>query len=279
MPAPERQKALLTLLADDDDRVYQAIRAELLSGGEKNTGWLREHLLHPDPAIRRRVREFLTEFDAEKNDNAFILFCLSAGENLDLEEGVWRFVLTEYPDANVGAYQAQLDQWAAAITERMPESPTGEDRLRVINEYLYGDLGFRGNGDALSDPQASYLNRVIDRRQGIPIAMCCIYMFVARRLGIAMSGIGMPGHFLCRFQTAIEEHYVDAFHGGLIMNRADARKRLAHYNLDNDDRLLMPVSTRRTLQRMVSNVHLAYKERNDEVATERLQRHLFALAR
>jgi regulator of sirC expression with transglutaminase-like and TPR domain len=279
VPTPERQKALLTLLADEDDRVYQAIRTELLAAGEKSAGWLREHTLHPDPAIRRRVLEFLNEFDAERNDNAFILFCLSAGENLDLEEGVWRFVHTAYPDANVLAYQAQLDQWAEAIRENFHDTPTGADKLRAINEFLYGELAFRGNSDALSDPQASYLNRVIDRRLGIPISLCCVYMFVARRLGMAMSGIGMPGHFLCRYQTPLEEHFVDAFHGGLLMSRAEARKRLAHYNLENDDRLLMPISTRRTLQRMVSNVHLVYKERNDEAAAERLQRHLFALAR
>jgi hypothetical protein len=63
------------------------------------------------------------------------------------------------------------------------------------------------------------------------------------------------------------------------MSRGDARQRLDHYNLENDDRPLQPVSTRRILQRMISNVHLIRKEKREEAAAERLQRYLVALAR
>lgn len=278
-PSPQRQQALITLLADEDERVHRAIQTELAAGGENTIRWMRRHIAHNDPQIRRAVKSFLAAIDVERHDNAFILFCLSSGENLDLEEGVWRFVLTHYPDANPTAYRAQLDEWAGAVREKLDPGALGASALRAMNQHLYSDLGFKGSTESFFDPQNSYLNRVMDLRAGIPITLCILYMLLARRLDLPISGIGMPGHFLCRYQTAFEEYYIDAFHAGLLMSRADARRRLDHYNLENDERPLQPVSTRRILQRMISNVHLIRKEKREEAAAEKLQRYLVALAR
>ena len=130
-----------------------------------------------------------------------------------------------------------------------------------------------------SDPANSYVNRVMDRRRGIPISLSAVYLFVGRRLGLPVAGIGLPGHFLCRYQTSREEIYIDAFNGGKLLDRADCRRRIETLAVEHDDSHLAPVTSRRMLQRMIANLHLLHKEKKQRAEAERLQRHLVALSR
>jgi regulator of sirC expression with transglutaminase-like and TPR domain len=278
-PSPERQQALLTLLADDDPKVHQSIRRQLLADGETSRQWLRAHLIHPDPAIRARVKELVHAMAADDADSQFLEFCLRHGEHFALEEAVWLFVRTRYADANIEAYRAQLDEWANDARPKVLRATSGAATLRAINEVLFTRLGFHGNSDQYYEPANSYLNKVIDLRRGIPISLCAVYQFVTQRLELPVTGIGMPGHFLCRYQSPVDEYYIDPFHQGMLLTRAEARQRLEHFAAASDETLLQPISARRTLQRMIANLHLIHKERRDRVEAERLQRYLVVLSR
>jgi regulator of sirC expression with transglutaminase-like and TPR domain len=279
VPTPTRQSALITLLADDDPAISAQIRSQLIAGGPETLAWLGNHRLHPDPQARRRVQEVLDHFGSTEAEAALVGFLSSSGENLDLEEGVWRFVRTRFPEAPVAAYRAQLDAWAAQLSEEMAEAATGADILGRINRVLFTELGFKGNEQQYYDPANTYLNIVMDRRLGIPISMCVIYLFLCRRLNLPVTGIGMPGHFLCRYQTPREEHYIDAFHGGKLLTRIDCLRRLKQFAVDYEDTVLQPISSRRILHRMISNLHLIYKERRDRAEVARLEKFLGVIGR
>jgi regulator of sirC expression with transglutaminase-like and TPR domain len=275
----KRLSAMLVLLGDDDEAIAAAIREQFLAAGEPALKWLESHRLHDDPLIRRRVGELLRSVAAKEADNAFLGFCLRHGENFDLEDGVWRFNRTAYPSLNIEAYRAQLDDWARRVREEWSGKEDGEQALEAMNRVLYEKLGFRGNEKDYYDPANSYVNMVMDRRLGTPISMCAVYLFVAQRLCLPIAGIGMPGHFLCRYQTPTEEHYIDAFHGGRLLTRSDCKKRLKELAVAYDESHLAPISPRRILQRMVHNLYIIQKERKRREEAERLQRYLIALAR
>jgi regulator of sirC expression with transglutaminase-like and TPR domain len=270
---------MLTLLGDDDPEIVRTIQDQFLSVGDRAYELLEENRLHPEPSVRRRIRSLLNERAASRYDSEFLAFVLSQGEHFDLEQGVWKFTLTTHPDINVAAFQAQLDAWADQVREQLGPTRGPGVILDTLNDLLFQQLGFRGNSENYFDPANSYLNRVMDRRLGIPISLCAIYLFLGRRLGLPLVGIGMPGHFLCRFQSTTEEIFVDPFHGGKLLSRLDCRKRLAELAIEYDERHLAPVSNRRTLQRMIANLHLIHKERRHREEVERLQRYLVALSR
>ena len=270
---------MLTLLGDDDPEVRSAIRTKLVAGGEPVFRFLGRHRLHPEPSVRTRVRELLDQREAALRDGEFMAFVLGQGEQFDLEDGVWRFSLARYPDINVAAFRAQLDAWADRVRDSLRAGASGAETLLALNQVLFGELGFRGNSDDYHDPANSYVNRVMDRRRGIPISLSAVYLFVGRRLGLPVAGIGMPGHFLCRYQTSREEIYIDAFNGGKLLDRADCKRRIEALAVEHDDSHLAPVTSRRMLQRMIANLHLLHKEKKQRAETERLQRHLVALSR
>jgi len=274
-----RRKALLTLLADDDAAVHRAAHEQLLAQGPGVRDWLRPHLLSNDPAVRRGVRAVFAHFGRQTADNRFLAFCLKQGEDLDLELGALLLAHTRHPDANLEAYQAQLDDFAATLRERVVLVPGAKAMLNTINKFVFTELGFAGNQEDYYNPDNSYLTRVMDRRIGIPISLCTIYLGLARRLHLPVVGVGLPGHFVCRFQTSTEEIYIDCFHRGRLMTKADCVHFLLSGNHELRDESLQPLSSRRTLMRMCGNLHRIYYHHRDTAETTRLQRYLVALAR
>jgi regulator of sirC expression with transglutaminase-like and TPR domain len=277
---PASQKAaLLKLLADDDPGIYRSIRQKILSFGPPAAEWLRPHTLSPDPALRRRSQELVLLFDQQTADDLFLGFCLRHGEDFDLEQGAWLLAQTQHPEINVAGYQALLDSFADELRERLGKTVKAEPILETVNHYLFDELGFFGNEENYYDPENSYLNRVLDRRTGNPISLCLFYLLIARRLRLPVAGVGLPGHFICRYQSTAVELYIDAFNRGKLLTKAECVQYLLQGNYSVRDDYLAPVSPRRVLLRICANLHQIYMHLNQTAAATRFQRYLVALAK
>src|SRR5262249_30150755 len=277
---PESQRAaLLNLLADEDPAIYETVRARILSFGPKASQWLQAYRLSNDPLLRRRSQEIVLYFERQAADNRFLGFCLKHGQELDLEQGAWLLAQTQYPDINVEAYTALLDDIAAELRERISAGGSARKVLAAINQHLFGARGFSGNEENYYEPANSYLNRVLDRRTGNPVSLCLVYILLARRLRLPITGIGLPGHFVCRYQSISDEIYVDAFNRGKLLSKADCVQYLLKGNYSIQDQYLAPVSPRALLLRVCTNLHQIYEELEKPEQTTRLQRYLVALGR
>lgn len=260
-PLTERQRvALLELLADDDRAVADVARRRLLDEGPVLGPWLRRHFLSDNPLLRRRTREIVRAFEAAEADRRMAEFCRRAGDDLDLEEGILRLAQTRYPEINLDAYRAILDEWAGRTTEWLPQDRHDTDGiLAALHVVLFQQLDLHGNEENYYDPDNSYASRVIDRRTGNPITLCAIVLLVARRLSLPLTGIALPAHFLCRLQTATREVYLDAFHRGRLLSRSDCIAFVNQLGRPFEPAFLQPVSPRRILQRMCLNLEHAYE--------------------
>ncbi|PYK98527.1 MAG: hypothetical protein DME19_12185 [Verrucomicrobia bacterium] len=275
-----QRRALIKLLSDEDPAVYHVVREKILSCGQTATAWMQPHVLSSDPVLRRRAQEIIEHLARQSADNRFLAFCLSQhGEDLDVEQGTWLLAQTRYPDINVAAYQALFDSYAGDLRERIDFGAKPDQILASINQYLFSELGFRGNEQNYYEPENSYLNRVIDRRTGNPISLCMVYLLLSRRLHLPVTGIGMPGHFLCRFQCSTDELYIDAFNRGKLLSKNDCVKYLVQTNYGFQEGLLAPATPRRILLRMCSNLHQIYLHLKLPDETGRLQRYIVALAK
>ena len=150
--------------------------------------------------------------------------------------------------------RAQLDQLAAR------SDATDVDGLL---RYLFGTLGFTGNRDHYDDPRNSYLDEVLDRRCGIPITLAVVVIEVGRRLGLELTPVGMPGHFLV---GAGPGRYVDAFDGGRVLDAEGCRRRfqeLAGPGAPWSTELLAPVGPRSVLTRVLANLRRLFAASHD----------------
>jgi len=275
----DRQKvAMLSLLADEDPAVSEPVRARIIAHGPAAAVWLREHALSNDSLLRRRVREILRHFERQSADSAFLGFILSHGDDLDIEQAAWLLARTEFPDINVDGYRAWLDQMAAGLFEWIDYRCEPDQIIGVINAYLFEELGFVGNEKNYYEPGNSYLNRVLDRRTGNPINLALVYLLLARRLRLPITGIGMPGHFVCRFQSTTTEWYIDVFNRGRLLTKSDCVKFLLQSSQGYHESHLAPVTQRRMLLRICMNLHHIYVQNEDHDRATRFQRYLVALS-
>src|SRR5688572_32248340 len=91
--------------------------------------------------------------------------------------------IEEYPALDASPYLGMLDEWAEwARTMAVPP------RL-ALRRVIFEMAGFKGNDAQYYDPENSLINRVMDRRIGIPITIAIIYLEVARRLDEPAVGV------------------------------------------------------------------------------------------
>jgi regulator of sirC expression with transglutaminase-like and TPR domain len=199
--------------------------------------------------------------DALSPRQLFIRAVSQPESHIDLAEVALYIAQEEYPYFHPGDYLCKLDQMAAVVKKRLPQERYPLRVIQTINQYLYEDLGFSGNRENYYDPCNSFLNQVIDRRQGIPITLALVYLEIAKRIDFPMVGIGMPGHFLMRPDFADSEIFVDAFHQGEILFPQDCENRLAQIygrKITLHPNFVTPVRPRRFLVRMLNNLKMIY---------------------
>lgn len=120
---------------------------------------------------------------------------------------------------------AEIDELAVELEKLLPPIAEGRFPLRTlkqISRFMFdpvedGGLGFVGNGSDFYDPRNSCLDEVLATRKGIPITLSLIYMELARRVGVEMVGVNLPGRFMVRPVVHEMEVLVDCFNGGEIL--------------------------------------------------------------
>ncbi len=173
-----------------------------------------------------------------------------------LDEGALLIAAHAYPGLDLAGQQGRLDEVAASCADG------GLDGLR---RHLFEVLGFRGNTRRYADPRNSFLNDVLDRRTGIPIALAVVTMEVGRRVGLQLQGVGMPGHFLVR-HDADPPTLIDPFGGGRLLGERECEglfRKVHGAYAPFDPSLLTTAGPRAILTRMLANLRHLYQSTGD----------------
>ena len=182
-----------------------------------------------------------------------------------LDRSALALAATEYPDLDIGRELASMDSLAAGAARRLGDRRDPLFCLNALSEFLFDEIGFRGNEEEYYDPRNSYLNDVLARRLGIPITLALVYVETGRRLGVPLSGIGLPGHLVVGHRE-LDGLFVDPFNGGILLTEQECAQRIEQVNWGQvpwDPRYLAPLSNRALIARMVRNLKGAYLGRND----------------
>jgi len=193
---------------------------------------------------------------------------LLARDPIPLDEAALAIAAEEYPGLDAGACLARLDALGERVRRVAGPGARAASALRALRQVLAEEEGFRGNERDYSDPRNSFLNEVLERRLGIPISLSVIYLEVARRAGLALHGVGVPGHFLAKYVSASgAEVFLDAFNGGEMLSADEcaARFRARSGGRELERRWLEAVGARQILVRMLHNLRRIYAERKDDV--------------
>jgi regulator of sirC expression with transglutaminase-like and TPR domain len=200
--------------------------------------------------------------------------------DVDLAGAALLIAAQEYEGLDVRSYQVRLDEMGRALRERLEDEQRPERAVMALHHYLFQELGYRGTSEQYYDARNSYLNEVIDRRTGIPITLSLVYIEVARRAGLEVEGVGLPGHFVVRVQTPARGLLVDPFHGGTLMSEKDCQQRLDRIfggKVKLEPKMLRPCGRKDMIERVLRNLKAIHLRDEDKLRALRVVDLLVAL--
>jgi regulator of sirC expression with transglutaminase-like and TPR domain len=189
---------------------------------------------------------------------------------IDLARAALLVASEEYPGLDILRYVAKLEAMAAAVRTQIADAEDPHTKIKHLNLYLFEERGLRGNSQDYYDPRNSFLNEVIDRQLGIPITVSVVYIEVARRIGMPLQGVGMPGHFIVKHTGPEGDIYIDPFNKGRILSREACEELIQQMYgepVPFQEAFLAAVTKKQILSRLLSNLKAIYIQRKQYLKT------------
>ncbi|WP_447970000.1 SirB1 family protein [Nitrospira sp. M1] len=262
-------QALLQLLTDPNTHVADTIQRELVTMGEVVLPFLEEFDWRGQD-LGPRLTDIREDIRFVTLQNELKQLLTTGGQPLDLEAAIFLLARTAYPNTDMGYYTQQLDGLAEEIRPRLVPSLTQEQANHILCRYLFQEKGFFGNRDHYYDPDNSFLNRVLDRRTGIPITLSVLYLLLSNRLGLSCVGVGMPGHFVVKLENTEPAVFIDCFNGGAFLQKKDCQQFLTDAGVKFDDVYLKHTPNDLIVARMIRNLIGVYEQQQESRRVDRL---------
>lgn len=244
--------ALARLFRDDDPETLGLVKEQLIIKGESVVPDLRD-LVNADSAIvAAHAQEVLHAIAGKRNTAELEAILRNHDEEPPLERICWLLSSALMPWIDTEESARQLDAWGLEVRRRLERG--NQDPVTLLTGYLHGELGFDGNREDYYNHENSLLPTVMENRRGLPLTLTLLYMFIARRAGIDVQGVNLPGHFIAR----CGETFFDPFHSGRLLSLADCADILSRQQIELADGHLETPGSREIIARMLANLSHAY---------------------
>lgn len=257
-------ESLIYLLEDPDPEVQVGVKRRFEELGENAV-----------PLLDQFKNESV--HDSEKETINEIIYNITIGSILEefsfiIEEGVNNsrtleksiFLLSKIgnPTIRIEDYQKKLDKISQEISTDIAYTPSVQEKMQILLQYVFRELRFRGDSSDYHNTQNAFLDRVIERRKGLPIMLSLIIVFLGRRLNLPFYGVNMPIHFMLLYETPDRDILLDPFDGGKIVTYDQCYYFLKKNGIKPRPEHLKKADELETLARCIRNLIHSYSKIN-----------------
>ncbi len=271
-------RALVSLLDDEDNEVVSLVEHKILSLGDVMIPFLEnEWETNFDGNVQRRIEDLIHNLQLQSL--RYRLNEWKEDSEDDLLRGVWLLATYQYPDLDFKKVKKDFDKiyYEAWLSHRAYASPS--DQIKNLNHVLFNKLKFTSNTQNFHAPGNSMINTVLETRRGNPIALCIIYMLVARRLEMPVFGVNLPNLFVLTYKSPETQFYINPFNKGLVFSKNDIDNYIAQLKLSPSDRYYEPCTHLEIIQRVLRNLVLSFEKLGEAHKTEEVKELLSELSR
>lgn len=266
-------QALVRLIDDPDDSIYEHVRGQLVQYGNQvipylENQWERHYY---GMLFQSRAERIIHDIQLEEVKNALKNWVDSADK--DLLEGAIIVARYQYPQLNEDAIRQQIQYIRRDIWLELNDNQTAFEQIKIFNRVFFGVYNFRGNLKNYNSPLNSYINTVLENRHGNPLSLCLIYSIVAQLLDIPVYGVNLPNHFILAFmdengsRMMINEQneygvlfYINAFSNGIIFDTAEIKDFLTTNKFELRREYFEPCSNSAIIRRMLTNLMASFQQ-------------------
>ena len=161
------------------------------------------------------------------------------------------------PEASLAEIERLAGELDASLTDAQKETP--DKRLAALNDWMFRVNGFHGSREEMENRANSYLNEVIDDREGLPITLAILHREFGRRIGLDLVGASFPGRFMTRLRKGNDEAekgpVIDVFDDGRILTPDEADAVIMDLTGELPDaEAWSPATPRAVILRMLNNL-------------------------
>ncbi|MEW6470151.1 MAG: transglutaminase-like domain-containing protein [Bacteroidota bacterium] len=259
--------ALISLLDDPDERVFEQIKDKLLSIGQEvipvlETAWENSF----DSLIQQRIENIIHKIQFGKILDELKLWANPL--NQKLIDGAILIARYQYPDLDDKKILKQIEQIKQDVWLELNNNLTALEKVRVINHIIFDIHGFSGNTMNYHAPQNSYINTVLETKKGNPLSLSILYAIIAQDLGIPIYGVNLPEHFVLAYVDAgLSEDqgdkvlfYINPFSRGSVFSKKEVDSFLRQLRLPQQPAYYEPCSNTDIIKRMLRNLINSYEK-------------------
>ena len=272
-PKPKKNQIshLIRLIDDRDEYIRKQVQNQLVEIGEDAIPFLEIAAKSENTLIKSATLEAIQAIIPKQLQNKFSQLANSLnGGHLDLEAGVILLAKFGYPDENVNDISLVLDQLANEASNLMEIKKSPEENVKALTRFLFLEKGFEGNKTNFFDPDNTYFSQVLDRRKGIPISLSALCIFIGQRLGLPIVGVGLPGHYIAKYDSLTQPIYFDPFDSGRIISHKDCAKFSEKMGYRFEEYHLSTATNNETLARMINNLIMIYNKNSQSEKADQL---------
>ena len=264
-------KALISLLDDPDDTIYDEVKHKLISFGDDVIPHLENAWeVSFDHLLQERIEDIIhfLQFEAVKKE----LKTWQQSEDHDLIDAATLIAKYQYPDIDSQQIKKTIAQIKQDIWLELNENLTALEQVQVLNRMIFDDHGFYGNTKNINSPQNSYINNVIETKKGNPITLGLIYIAICQQLDIPIYGVDVPGHFILAYAEDSKNvmFYLNVFNKGTVFGPDDIDKFLEQLKKQPKAEYYTPCSSLGIIRRLVQHLvytydNLGYLDKKEEL--------------
>jgi len=262
-------KALVSLLDEEDPEVLTHVEQKIISLGGTIIPYLEQQWEQQfNPVVQRRLEDLIhtVQFDTLRER----LSEWRKGD-MDLLEGMWLISTYQYPDLELEKLKKDLEQvYYEAWLEFKPDAHPF-DQIRLLNSVFFSKLKFGANTKNFHSPGNSMINVVLETKKGNPTSLCIIYMLVAQKLKMPVSGVNLPNLYILVYKSEETQFYVNVFNRGLIFSKSDIDNYLGHLNLTPKDAFYEPCENLETVKRVIRSLIVSFEKLGDPQKVEEIK--------
>lgn len=212
-------KSLVSLLDDPDPYIQKQVKFRLFELGEQVVPQLDHQKNRTNDEDEKELINEIIQWITYGNLEEDFLDVLDGGLNnlKQLERAVFILSRFDNPTLREREYMKKLDRFAGMIKDDVRYQMDESKKMHILLDFVFKELNFTGSTVDYYNPDNSYLNRVIDRRQGLPISLGLIVLFLARRIELPFYGVSMPIHFMLKYKGERQEVFIDPFDRGKVV--------------------------------------------------------------
>jgi regulator of sirC expression with transglutaminase-like and TPR domain len=266
-------KALVRLIDDPDENIFEHVRDELINHGSAaipflETSWEEEDL---GLLFQSRIEDLIHDIQVKSVKTDLQNWINSSHK--DLLEGALIVSRFQYPNLDEQEIRSEIQKIRKDIWLELSYHQTAYEKIRVFNKIFYGKYEFTGNSKDFHSPSNSFINKVLETKKGNPLSLCVLYSIIAQSVDLPIYGVNLPNHFVLAYldENNLNPYintdnvhgalfYINAFSKGGIFDENEIKEFLKGLGKPESREYFEPCSNSAIITRMLTNLITSFQQ-------------------